>query len=144
LLSDVHVVLGIAVLAANGLASAWGAVAWARKVPSTVFWYLLRAAQAAVVAEAIVGTVLLAQGRHAGDALHYVYGLAPLVISLVSEGARLTAAGAELAHVPDPHALERREQVLLARRIVLREIGVMTIGTILVVTLGLRALSTGA
>ena len=84
-------------LASNGLAAAWGGVAWARRDPSTVFWYLLRAAQAVVVAEAIVGTVLLAQGRHAGDPLHYVYGIAPLVISLVSEGARLTAAQAELA-----------------------------------------------
>lgn len=131
-------------LASNGLAAAWGGVAWARKDPSTVFWYVLRAAQAAVVAEAIVGTVLLAQGKHAGDPLHYVYGIAPLVISLVSEGTRLTAAQAELSHVPDPHALDRREQVLLARRVVLREIGVMTIGAILIFTLGLRALSTGA
>ena len=131
-------------LASNGLAAAWGGVAWARKDPSTVFWFVLRAAQAAVVAEAIVGTVLLAQGKHAGDPLHYVYGIAPLVISLVSEGTRLTAAQAELSHVPDPHALDRREQVLLARRVVLREIGVMTIGAILIFTLGLRALSTGA
>ncbi|MEA2374155.1 MAG: hypothetical protein QOD53_618 [Thermoleophilaceae bacterium] len=143
-MSQVHIGIGIAVLASNGLAAAWGGVAWGRGEPSTVFWYLLRAAQAVVVAEAIVGTVLLLQGRDAGDPLHYVYGIAPLVISIVSEGARVGAAQAELRDVADPNTLERREQVLLARRIVLREIGVMTIGTILIFTLALRAAATGA
>ncbi|HEX8075631.1 MAG TPA: hypothetical protein VF545_11695 [Thermoleophilaceae bacterium] len=136
-------VIGIAVLASNALAAAWGGAAWARRDPSTVFWYLLRAAQATVVAEAVVGSVLLIQGRGVDDPLHYVYGIAPLVISLVSEGARIGAAQAELAGTPEPRTLERREQVLLARRIVLREIGVMTIGTLLIVTLSLRAMTTG-
>jgi hypothetical protein len=53
---------------------------------------------------------------------------------------RVGAAQRELEEVEgDLDSLERREQVLLARRIVLREIGVMTIGTLLVVTLLLRA-----
>jgi hypothetical protein len=45
--------------------------------------------------------------------------------------------------VEDADALDRRERILMARRIVLREIGVMTIGAILIVTLGLRAVATG-
>jgi hypothetical protein len=36
-------------------------------------------------------------------------------------------------------ALERREQVLLARRVVMREMAIMTVGTLLIVTLALRA-----
>jgi hypothetical protein len=76
-------------------------------------------------------------------AIHYVYGVAPLVVSLVTEGARVTVASAELASVEDPDSLDRRERILMARRIVLREIGVMTIGAILIVTLGLRAVATG-
>jgi hypothetical protein len=142
LLSGIHEILGIAVLASNGVAAAWGGVAWSRRDPSKVFWYLLRLAQAVVVAEAVVGVALALGGREAG-AIHYVYGIAPLVVSLVSEGARVTVASAELARVEDPDALDRRGRILMARRIVLREIGVMTIGAILIVTLGLRAVATG-
>jgi hypothetical protein len=141
-MKGIHEVLGIAVLASNGVAAAWGSLAWWRGEPSTVFWYLLRVAQAVVVVEAVVGMVLALRGRHV-DAIHYVYGIAPLVVSLVSEGARITVASAEVAAVDDVEALERRERILMARRIVLREIGVMTIGAILIVTLGLRALATG-
>jgi len=141
-LSRIHEILGIAVLASNGVAAAWGAVAWKRGDPSTIFWYLLRAAQAIVVAEVVVGLVLVAQGRKV-DAIHYVYGISPLVVSLFSEGARITVASAEAAEAGDVESLERREQILLARRIVLREIGVMTIGAILIVTLALRAMATG-
>ena len=139
----IHEALGIAVLVSNGLAGAWGALAWRRQSPSTLFWYLLRVAQAIVVAEVVVGLILAVEGRKVG-AIHYVYGISPLVVSLFSEGARITVASATVAEVDDVEALERREQVLLARRIVIREIGVMTIGAILIVTLGLRAIATGS
>jgi hypothetical protein len=137
----VHEVLGVAVIASSAVAAAWGAWAWSRGEAARGFWYALRAAQAVVVAQAVVGTALAIGGRHA-PAIHYVYGIAPLVVSLVSEGARITVASAEVAKVDDVEALDRRERVLMARRIVIREIGVMTIGTILIVTLGLRALAT--
>ena len=55
----------------------------------------------------------------------------------------MSIAQAELEGVEDFEALERREQILLARRVVLREMGTMTIGAILIVTLALRAASTG-
>jgi hypothetical protein len=141
-MKGIHEVLGIAVLASNGVAAAWGGLAWWRGDPSKAFWYLLRIAQAVVVAEAVVGVVLALRGRHV-EAIHYVYGIAPLVVSLVSEGTRITVASAEVARVDDVEALDRRERILMARRIVLREIGVMTIGAILIVTLALRAWATG-
>jgi hypothetical protein len=139
---SIHEILGVAVLASNAVAAAWGAFAWSRGDASRLFWYLLRAAQATVVAEAVVGVVLAIQGRDV-DAIHYVYGIAPLVVSLVSEGTRITVASHEVAQVDDVEALDRRERILMARRIVMREIGVMTIGTILIVTLALRAWATG-
>ena len=139
----VTVTLFLAVLAANSVVGAWGAVAWSRREPSTIFWYLLRIAQAIVVVQAVLGVVLLAGGHRPPDPLHYVYGIAPLVVSLVSEAARVTVAQSELAEVDDFEALPRREQILLARRVVLREMGTMTIGAILIVTLALRAASTG-
>jgi hypothetical protein len=138
--------VGIAVLAANAGAAAWGTVAWARHTPSVWFWYLLRVAQVVVVLQAALGLFLLiGQGKRAGDDLHYLYGIAPLVIALVTEAMRADAARREieLAEIEDVEALERREQVLLARRVVRREMGIMTIGVWLIVTLALRAFTTG-
>jgi hypothetical protein len=138
-------VAGIAVLAANAAAAGWGAVGWLRKDAgmSIVFWPLLRAAQAAVVVEALVGFLLLARGASAPDGLHIAYGVAPLVIALVSEGLRVAVAQRELEDVDDLEALERSEQVALAKRVALGEMGVMTVGALLIVTLALRAYQTG-
>lgn len=127
-------------LGANALAAAWGGVAFLRKVPSTSFWPVLRVAQATVVLEVLTGVVLWLDGREPPDDLHYLYGIAPLFVTMVAEGMRVGAAQREMEDLEgDFESLERREQVLLARRIVLREIGVMTIGTLLVVTLLGRA-----
>ena len=138
-MTGLHVGLGVAVLATNAVAGAWGGIAWLRKDPSTVFWYLLRTAQVAVVAQVVVGFALYATGHRPTDDLHYVYGIAPLVVSLVSEAMRVGAAQQELAEVEDVHELEHREQVLVARRVVVREMGVMTVGALLILTLALRA-----
>ena len=130
--------VGIGVLALNGLAAAWGGIAWLRRDPSVGFWYVLRAAQVAVAVQAVLGGVLLAQGEDAGG-LHLLYGLSPLLVAFVSEGLRVNAAQFELEGVEDVEALERRDQVLLARRVVMREMGIMTIGTLMILTLSLRA-----
>ena len=142
-MSGIHEVLGVAVLAANLLAAVWGAVAWSRKVPSIAFWPILRVAQATVVAEVLAGGLLWARGDEPPDSLHYVYGITPLVVSLVCEGMRVGAAQKELADVEDVDALEHRDQVLIARRVVVRQMGVMTVGSLLIVTLSLRAVSSG-
>jgi len=141
--TKLHLYLGIAVLASNGLAAGWGAIAWTRRDPSTIFWYLLRTAQVIVVVQVVLGAFLLGSGKKPPDSLHYVYGIAPLVVSLICEAARVAIAQSELEAAGDIEALDRREQILLARRVVLREIGTMTIGAILIVTLALRAASTG-
>jgi hypothetical protein len=136
-------VVGIAVLATNGVAGVWGAVAWLRKDPSVWFWYLLRAAQAAVVVQALIGFGLLAQGLRAPDGLHAVYGFAPLAITLFSEGMRVGVAQRELEDV-DIDDLDRGQQVAIARKVALAEMGVMTIGVLMILTLALRAYQTGA
>jgi hypothetical protein len=138
-------VAGIAVLVANAGAAGWGAVGWLRRDAgmSIVFWPLLRVAQATVVVEALVGFLLLARGASAPDGLHIAYGVAPLVIALVSEGMRVAVAQRELEGVNDLEALDRREQVALAKRVAVGEMGVMTVGALLIVTLALRAYQTG-
>jgi hypothetical protein len=137
--------VGIAVLATNLAAAAWGGVGWLRKDAraSLVFWPLLRAAQATVVVEALLGFILLARGASAPDGLHVAYGISPLVISLVSEGMRVGVAQRELEGVEDVDALERSEQVALAKRVALGEMAVMTVGALLILTLSLRGYQTG-
>ena len=136
---------GIAVLAANAVAAGWGAVGWLRRDAraALAFWPLLRAAQATVVVQAVVGFLLLARGASAPDGLHVAYGIAPLFISLVSEAMRAGVAQRELEGVEDVDALERPQQVALAKRVALGEMGVMTVGALLIVTLALRAYQTG-
>jgi hypothetical protein len=137
--------LGIALLVSNAVAAGWGAVGWLRKDAraALVFWPLLRVAQATVVVQAVVGFVLLARGDSAPDGLHAAYGVAPLLVALVSEGMRVGVAQRELEGVEDLDRLERREQVVVARRVALGEMGVMTVGVLLIVTLALRAYQTG-
>jgi len=136
-------VLGIAVLATNAAAAGWGAVAWVRTRPSLVFWPLLRAAQATVATQVILGLILSARGAEAPDGLHIAYGVAPLVITLVSEGFRATVALRQLEGIADVDDLERSEQIAIARRVALAEMGVMTMGALLILTLALRAYATG-
>lgn len=138
-MNQVHLVLGVAVIAANTVAGAWGAVAWLRRSPSVVFWYLLRAAQAVVVLQVGVGLALVFGGLRPPDGLHVVYGIAPLVVTLVTEAMRVGAAQRELDDVGDLDATPRDEQVLVARRVVRREMGIMAVGALVIVTLGLRA-----
>jgi hypothetical protein len=136
---------GIAVLVANAVAAGWGAVGWLRREArmSIVFWPLLRLAQATVVVQVIAGFALLARGASSPDGLHIAYGVAPLLVTLVSEGARVAVAHSELEGVEDVEALERPRQVALAKRVALGEMGVMTVGALLILTLALRAYQTG-
>ena len=143
-MSGIHAAVGIGLLAANALAAGWGTVAWTRKEPSVVFWPLLRVAQVFVVVQAIIGLLLLAQGDRPHDDLHILYGIAPLVVSLVSEGMRVGVAQRELEGIEDVEALERPQRVAIARRVALGEMGIMTVGALLILTLALRAYQTGA
>ena len=138
-----HEVVGVVAVGANAVAAAWGAWCWTQANPSKAFWYLLRFAQLTVVVQVAIGFALIAEGKRPPDDLHYVYAITPLIVALVSEAMRAGATQRELEEFDDPQALERRERILLARRIVLREIGIMTIGLLLVTTLLLRALSSG-
>jgi len=138
-------VVGIAVLATNLVAAVWGVIGWLRKEAraSIVFWPLLRLAQATVVVQAVLGFLLLASGASSPDGLHIAYGVTPLIVSLVSEGMRVGIAQRELEGVDELEQLDRSEQVALARRVALGEMGVMTVGALLILTLALRAYQTG-
>jgi hypothetical protein len=139
--------VGIAVLATNLAAAVWGTVAWVRRIPSVIFWYLLRVAQAVVIVQVAIGLFLLiGQGHRAASGLHYLYGVSLLVVALVAEAFRAGVAQREIDKrgIDDVESLERRDQVLLARAVVRNEMGIMTMSVIAVVTLALRAYGTGS
>jgi hypothetical protein len=140
----VHETFAFVALGLNVITAVWGAFIWSRGMLSRPFWWVLRVAQAAVVVQVLLGLALLAAGYRPPDDLHYLYAVIPLIVAVVTEGMRVGASQRELEEVDDPDALPRRERILLARRIVLRETGIMTVGVILVVTMLIRAIQSGS
>src|SRR6201989_3131067 len=87
-----HIAVGMLVILLNLAAGVIGGWAWFKFRPSVPFWYLLRFAQIAVFVQAALGALLLVTDHSAKENLHYLYGILPLVISFLAEGARLGAA----------------------------------------------------
>jgi heme A synthase len=137
----VHIAVGCAVIVLNLAAFAIGGVAWYRARPSIPFWYLLRGAQAAVFLQVMLGGLLVFTGHKPGESLHYLYGILPLVVSLIAEGARAGAAERELGDV-DFESLPADSQQSLALAIVRREMGIMAVSCGVILFLALRAAST--
>jgi hypothetical protein len=139
-----HAVIGIGMttlFAAAGLLGAWR---WWRAEPTRVFWPLLRTAQGLVVVEAILGGVLLLDGRRPSDDLHYLYGLLPLAVGFVAEQLRLAAADTVLAarEIESAQAvgtLAPAEQRSVALAILQRELGAVAAGALVAAGLCVRA-----
>jgi ABC-type phosphate transport system auxiliary subunit len=140
-MDEVHLVAGVALVALNLLAGAWGGVAWLRDNASIAFWYLLRAAQVSVFIQVMLGSLLVVTGHEAADGLHYVYGVLPLPISLLAEAARTGAAEREIGEL-EFETLPGDQQRTIALAIVRREMGIMTVSCIVIFFLALRAAET--
>jgi hypothetical protein len=138
---EVHLVVGCAVIALNLVAFAVGGVAWFRNRPSIPFWYLLRAAQVSVFLQVALGGLLVFTNHEAGDNLHYLYGLLPLLVSFLAEGARTGAAQRELGET-DFESLDADTQESIALQIVRREMGIMAVSCGVILFLALRAATT--
>jgi heme A synthase len=139
--AEVHLVVGCALIALNLVAFAVGGVAWFRDRPSIRFWYFLRAAQVAVFVQVMLGGLLVFTNHKPDDSLHYLYGILPLVVSLIAEGARTGAAERELRDV-DFEALSADAQQDVALAIVRREMGIMAVSCGVILFLALRAAGT--
>jgi heme A synthase len=137
----IHLVVGCAVIALNLAAFAIGGAAWLRDRSSVPFWLLLRGAQAAVFVQVMLGGLLVFTGHEPQDELHYLYGILPLLVSLIAEGARAGAAERELGDV-DFEALPADSQQSLALAIVRREMGIMAVSCGVILFLALRAAGT--
>ena len=137
-MAEVHLVVGCAVIALNLVAFAIGGIAWYRDRPSVRFWYLLRAAQVSVFLQVMLGGLLVFTNHKPDDNLHYLYGILPLVVSLIAEGARTGAAERELRDV-EFESLSAGAQQNVAMAIVRREMGIMAVSCGVILFLALRA-----
>jgi hypothetical protein len=136
-----HIAVGMLVILLNLAAGAIGGWAWFKFRPSVPFWYLLRFAQVAVFVQATLGGLLLVTDHSARENLHYLYGILPLVISFIAEGARLGAAQRELGEL-DIESFPPAAQDAIALQIVRREMGIMAVSCIVIFFLAVRAATT--
>ncbi len=145
-MKDVHLVVGVAALVFNAAAGLWGAWRWWRVKSSAGFWPLLRIGQALVVLSVVLGGVVALTG-HKPSSLHVIYGVLPLLVSLIAEQLRIASAQMVLdargfSSAADVGRLPEDEQQLVALAIVQREMGVMAIAALVVVVLLARAAGT--
>jgi hypothetical protein len=140
---DVHIAIGCLALGLNLLAFLWGSAAWLRRRPSDWFWRLLRGGQAMVVVEAALGGILLLIGEKASD-LHILYGVLPIVVSVMAEQLKISAAtqildarGLENAQAVGGLPQDQQRGIVIA--IMRREIGSMTLSALVVTALLIRA-----
>jgi heme A synthase len=140
-MAEVHLVVGCALILLNLAAFAVGGIAWIRAQASVPFWYLLRAAQGSVFLQVLLGGLLVFTGHKPDSDLHYLYGILPLVVSFIAEGARAGAAERELRDI-DIAALPAEAQQEVALAIVRREMGIMAVSCGVIFFLALRAAGT--
>jgi heme A synthase len=136
-----HIAVGCAVIVLSLAAGAIGGWSWYRDRPSVPFWYLLRGVQVAVFVQALLGGILVITGHKPGEGLHYLYGLLPLLVSFIAEGARAGAAQRELGET-DFESLPGDRQQEIALAIVRREMGIMAVSCGVIFFLALRAATT--
>src|SRR5690349_7369702 len=84
IMKEVHLVVGVLAIVLNGLAALLGGFSWWRVRGSGWFWRLLRVGQAVVVVQVALGGVLVLIG-HKPHGLHVLYGVLPLLVSLIAE-----------------------------------------------------------
>ena len=137
----IHIAVGICLIGLNLAAGLVGGIAWFRKQPSIPFWYLLRAAQVSVFLQALLGGLLVVTGHEPKEQLHYLYGILPLVVSFIAEGARFGAAERELGAV-DPESIPEAERETVVEAILRREMGIMAVSCWVIFFLALRAATT--
>ena len=145
-MKQVHLVVGVATIGVWVATALWGAWGWWRVSPSPWFWRLLRLAQVLIVVQVALGGVLVALG-HKPPQLHLIYGVLPLLLSLIAEALRAASAqnvldvrGYESAQAVGKQPAEEQQSVVMT--ILRRELGVMTIAAVVIVVLLLRAAQT--
>ncbi len=145
-MKEVHLAVGVLAITLFAVVAVYGAWDWWRIRASPWFWRLLRVAQGAVVVQVALGGILVLAG-HKPKGLHVLYGILPLLVSVVAESLRaataqtvLDARGYESAQAVGEQPPEEQRAVVV--EILRRELGLMTIAAVVVVVLLLRAAQT--
>jgi heme A synthase len=146
-MKQVHLVFGVLTIILTAVAGAYGAWCWWRARPSRWFWRVLRASQAAVVAQAALGGVLVLMGDKP-PGLHVLYGVLPLLVSFMAEQLRVSSAQMVLDQrgFESPEAvgkLPADEQQAVVLAIMQRELGIMVLAALVNLVLLGRAAMTG-
>lgn len=136
-----HIAVGVCLIALNAAAGIVGGIAWYRDRTSVAFWYLLRAAQASVFVQALLGGILIVTNHEPKEGLHYLYGVLPILVSFIAESARADAAQREVGET-DYENLPQADQEALAFAILRREMGIMAVSCWVIFFLALRAAGT--
>jgi hypothetical protein len=142
--STTAVLVALVAAGVNVLAAAVGGVRWWQVETSRAFWVLARVGQAASAALAVTAGVLAATGFEPRDGLFWLYAVLPVVVGVMAEGLRLSAAVQVLEQrgLPDAQALgglPERDQRSVVLAIVRRELGVMALAAGVVAFLAVRA-----
>ncbi len=140
-MASIHLIVGVGLVAANLVAGLWGLYAWLARKPSVAFWYLLRVAQVMIILQTVLGIALLLSDHKAGSDLHYLYGLLPLPLMLITEMMRVGAAQQVVGEI-DYRKLPEDEARDLAMKIFIAETRVMALGCLIIAALCLRAATT--
>ena len=142
-MSGLHTSLGALAIGLNAAAALLGGVAWLARRNPRPFWWLLRAGQALIMVEAVIGAALLLDGRDL-PRLHLVYGLTPIAVAFLAEQLKLLAtqtlldkrdmeSGADVAKLPEA------DQRAFITAVLRRELGVMATSAFIVAVLAARA-----
>ena len=137
-MAQVHLTVGILLFSLSLLAGVWGVAAWLMRRPTVIFWYLLRAAQVAIVVQACLGLLLLIGNHKAAEDIHYLYGILPIVIMLMTEMMRVGAAQRVVGETEYDKLPEDAARAL-ALQIFIAETRVMALGCLIIAALALRA-----
>jgi len=87
--TDIHIGLGVVVIAINLIAGIWGLFVWKQRLPANkVYAQVLAASQTVIIGQAVLGLLLLSQNLRAAQQLHYVYGLLPVAMIIFAYSAR--------------------------------------------------------
>lgn len=142
-----HLAIGWLSVGLFAVAALWGGWCWRRARTSVWFWRIVRTGQVVVLVEIAIGGLLVALG-HKVPELHLIYGALPVLVSLIAEQLRISAAqmildarGLESAQAVGE--LDESEQRAIVVAILQREIGVMALAALVIAVLLFRAASTG-
>jgi hypothetical protein len=142
----VHATVAVLTITLTASALSIGAWCYWRVRTTAWFWRVLRASQVAVIVQVALGGALVALG-HKPPGLHVLYGVLPLLVSLIAEQLRAASAqtvldGRGIASAQEVGALPADEQQVIVASILQREIIVMTLAALVNVVLLARAAAT--